>query len=106
MYLEFVKDLGALVDGLLDRVLHPHELVDRLRVPRLSLGLDALLPRILLIGDAVEIVSSAGFVHLWQGNKTTHLVSKPFLASVRASTSRLHAELTFVQRSALLFSSH
>ena len=56
MYLEFVEDLCALVDGLLDRVLHPHELVDRLGVPRLRLRLDALLPRILLIGDAVEII--------------------------------------------------
>ena len=52
-YLELVEDLVALIDGLLDGVLHPDQLVDRLRVPRLGLGLDALLPRILLVRDAV-----------------------------------------------------
>ena len=52
-YLELVEDLVALIDGLLDGVLHPDQLVDRLRVPRLRLGLDALLPRILLVRDAV-----------------------------------------------------
>ena len=52
-YLEPVEDLVALIDGLLDGVLHPDQFVDRLRVPRLRLGLDALLPRILLVRDAV-----------------------------------------------------